>query len=269
MLRLTLKFDSPIPVEAEMVAPDRLADLSAAIIGRLPVAHGNATVPLGDVFHIAGSAMDGVVEVVGDCSRVKSLGAGMRKGRLSIFGNAGMHTGAGMVGGEIEVHGDAADWLGAEMRGGRIRVRGQAGDRVGVPYAGGQKGMRGGTILIDGSAGDEVGASMRRGLIAIGGSCGDFAGASMIAGSIFVFGPCGAWAGAGMRRGTIARFGGGAALPPTFRPACTFEPAFLGLYLAALRLWGFAAPAGLEFRTVCRYSGDALALGKGEILDLA
>ena len=72
-----------------------------------------------------------------------------------------------------------------------------------------------------------------------------------------------------MRRGTIARFDGGAALPPTFRPACTFEPAFLGLYLAALQRWGFTVPTGLEFRKVCRYSGDALALGKGEILDLA
>ena len=58
-------------------------------------------------------------------SKVKWIGRGMTRGRITIMGNAGMHLGAYMKGGAIEVSGNASDWLGAEMSGGLIRIRGQ------------------------------------------------------------------------------------------------------------------------------------------------
>jgi formylmethanofuran dehydrogenase subunit C len=125
--------------------------------------------------------------------------------------------------------------------------------------------MRGGELLIDGNAGDELGAVMRRGLIAVGGQAGAFAGAGMVAGSLFAVGAVGPHVGAGMKRGTIAAFGPALEMLPTFRYDCTYEPAFIDLYLRRLRVLRFAVPAiqRTQFR---RYRGDVVALGQGEIL---
>src|SRR5262245_51432502 len=158
MLLLKYRGSTTIPLEAECVTPDQLAGKSPAEIARLPVQHGNTPVPLGDFFGVEGDAGDGEVVVEGDCSRVKWLGAGMGGGRLTVRGNAGMHTGAEMTGGELRVEGSAGDWLGAEMRGGLVHVRGDAGHLVGAAYRGGHVGMRGGVILVAGRAGNEVGA---------------------------------------------------------------------------------------------------------------
>ena len=57
--------------------------------------------------------------------KIKWIGRGMTRGRITIAGNAGMHLGAYMKGGRIEVSGNVSDWLGAEMSGGLIRVRRQ------------------------------------------------------------------------------------------------------------------------------------------------
>jgi formylmethanofuran dehydrogenase subunit C len=266
MLRLRYTAATTIPVEAECVTPDNLAGKSAAEVAALAVQHGNATAALGDFFCIEGDAGDGEVVIEGDCSRVKYLGAGMSRGRLTIRGGAGMHVGAEMTGGELHVRGNAGDWAGAQMRGGLLHVHGDAGHLAGAAYRGGRAGMRGGEILIDGKAGDEVGAAMRRGLIAVGGGAGDFAGVSMIAGSIFLLGPGGMRHGTGMKRGTIALGGAPAALLPTFRYACTYRPVFLALYLRRLRAWGLPVEdrhLGGRWR---RHCGDRVAQGKGEIL---
>jgi formylmethanofuran dehydrogenase subunit C len=264
LLRLTLLTFSPIPLEADAIAPDRLRG-PLSTLSNLPVWHGNREMRLSDHFQIEGDAEDGVVEVLGDCSRVKGLGKAMTSGQLLIRGNAGMHTGAEMLGGRIDVIGDAGDWLGAEMRGGLIHVHGNARNRVGSAYLGAQVGMRGGAILIDGDAGDEAGANMRRGLIAVRGRCGDLAGVAMIAGSLFACGGVGRRAGAGMKRGSIVVIGGAFEPVPTFRFACVDRPAFLQVYLRQLTAWGFdgRAEPGRQFR---RFRGDQLALGRGEIL---
>src|SRR5262249_33969530 len=188
MLLLKYEHATTIPVEAECLTPDNLAGKSAAEVAALPVQHGNAPAPLGEFFRVSGDAADGEVTIEGDCGRVKWIGAGMTRGRITVRGNAGMHLGAEMRGGEIVVHGNAGDWFGAEMPGGRIHVRGDAGHLAGAAYRGSAVGMRGGVILVDGRAGNEVGSTMRRGLIAVGGDCGDFAGVGLIAGSILVFG---------------------------------------------------------------------------------
>jgi formylmethanofuran dehydrogenase subunit C len=266
MLRLRYRGVTSIPVEAECIRPDLLADKSVAAIAALPLWHGNAQVSLGEFFHVEGNAGEGEVVVEGDCRHVKLLGAGTTRGRLTIRGDVGMHLGAAMRGGAITVYGNAGDWLGAEMRGGLLHVHGDAGDLAGAAYRGSRAGMRGGALLIDGNAGNEIGATMRRGLIAVGGAVGDFAGASMIAGSIFLFGRAGLRAGAGIKRGTLAFFDAQPQLLPTFRRACAYRPLFIHLYLRQLRTWGFAAAERFLDGEWQRWCGDGAARGKGEIL---
>jgi formylmethanofuran dehydrogenase subunit C len=267
MVMLTLRYhgQTKIPVEAECLRPDNLAGKTLAEIAALPVQHGNAPAPLGEFFTLEGDAADQHVVIEGDCSRVKLIGSGMTSGRIDIHGDAGMHLGSEMKGGEIHVHGNAADWVGGEMRGGHIHVHGDAGHLVGAAYRGARLGMRGGVVLIDGKAGNEVGANMRRGLIAIGGDSGDFPGVSMIAGSVFVFGNPGQRPGAGMKRGTLA-VGGKVALLGTFRYDCEYQPVFLRVYLRQLVSWGFTAAERFLQGSWRRYSGDLVALGKGEVL---
>lgn len=266
MLKLHYYGESTIPLEAEAITPENLAGKSVSEIATLPLQHGNRAAPLGDFFEISGSVEDLKIEIEGDCSRVKWLGAGMKQGAISIRGAAGMHLGSEMAGGTIEVFGDAGDWVGAEMTGGRITVHGNAGHLIGSAYRGGHVGMRGGAILIQGDVGNEIGGHMRRGLIAVGGSAGDFAGVGLIAGSIFLFGQPGLRTGAGMKRGTIAIFGGEASLLPTFRYDCHYRPVFLSIYLRQLGDWGFKVPEGSFQGQWKRYSGDMVELGKGEIL---
>jgi formylmethanofuran dehydrogenase subunit C len=270
MLTLRYHASTTIPIEAEGVRPDLLADKSEAEIARLPVQHGNRQEALGEFFHATGDASDEQILIEGDCSRVKWIGAGMTRGRINIQGNAGMHLGAEMEGGRIDVHGQAGDWVGAEMRGGLIHVHGHAGHLLGGAYRGSRLGMRGGVILVDGNAENEVGGTMRRGLIAVGGNTGDFAGASLVAGSIFIFGRPGIRLGAGMKRGTITVFGEGPLpLLPSFRYDCTYRPQFMALYLRHLAGLGFAVAEQFLHASFERYSGDLVALGKGEVLKLA
>jgi formylmethanofuran dehydrogenase subunit C len=266
MLLLKYHGTTTVPIEAECLTPDHLAGKSLTELRTLPVQHGNAQVPLAEFFTLEGDGSDGEVVIEGDCSRVKWIGAGMTRGRITIRGHAGMHLGAEMAGGEIHVHGHAGDWVGAEMRGGRIHIYGDAGHLVGGAYRGSRVGMRGGVILVDGKAGNEVGCTMRRGLIAIGGNAGDFAGVSMIAGSIFIFGQPGIRTGAGMKRGTIALLDGKPQLLPTFRPDCVYRPIFMSIYLRQLRAWGFPFAEEHLHGLYQRYSGDLVALGKGEVL---
>lgn len=274
---LTLKEPLTIPLEADAIRPDLLAEKSRREIEALPLYHGNRQRRLGELFEVRGERSE-QVRIVGDLSRVKKLGYGMAGGRLVVEGDAGMHLGALMRGGEIVVEGDASDWLGAEMRGGLIRVKGNAGNFIGAAYWGSRRGMNRGTIIVEGDAGNEVGGRMRRGLIVILGEAGDFLGANMIAGTIVVFGRVGRGPGAGMRRGTIVLFGGGqsgqsGALPlqppqllPTFRYDCTYNPTFLRVYLRALRRYGIEVREEYIAGNYRRYNGDIAELGKGEIL---
>lgn len=266
MLTLQYRGTSGIPIEAETLTPDFLAGKSLAQIERLPVRHGNAQVPLAEFFHIAGDPSDEQIILEGDCSRVKRIGERMKSGQIAVQSNAGMHLGAEMTGGSIVVHGRADNWTGAQMQGGRIHVHGDAGDQLGGAYRGSRKGMRGGVILVDGRAGCEIGANMRRGLIAVGGDAGDFAGVNMLAGSIFLLGSAGRRLGAGMKRGSLLLFGRAEPLLPTFRFACVYQPVFVPIYLKQLRSWSFAPAEHVEVRDFARFSGDLLALGKGEIL---
>jgi formylmethanofuran dehydrogenase subunit C len=182
MISLTLHRQFTVPLECENVLPDVTAGLSHAELAALPVFMGKRQYRLDEFFTVEGERSD-QLEIAGDCAKVKWLGRGMSRGRLTVRGNAGMHLGSQMSGGTIEVTGNASDWVGAEMRGGTITVGGNAGGQIGAAYRGGTTGMRGGTIIIGGAAGLEVGMRMKRGTIIIRGPVRDFAGLQMRGGT--------------------------------------------------------------------------------------
>src|SRR5262245_43619812 len=114
MITLTLKEQPSVPLEAEVLSPDVTAALSHDAIRALPVFLGKRQRRLDDFFAVEGEASD-ELEIRGDASKVKWIGRGMTRGRITIAGNAGMHLGAYMKGGAIVVSGNVSDWLGAEM----------------------------------------------------------------------------------------------------------------------------------------------------------
>ena len=263
-LALTLRTTPTVPLEAEVLSPARLSGLSAREAAKLTVVYGNQRADLGDFFEVGGSA-DGELQLTGDLTRVKRIGAGMAEGRIVVHGSAGMHLGANMTGGEIIVEGDAGDWVGPEMAGGRIVVKGNAGHLVGGAPRGSTIGMRGGEILVFGNAGNEVGNGMRRGLIAIGGDAGDFTGVNVLAGTIVVLGNLGWRPGAGLKRGSIVSMQP-AELLPTFSYDCTYAPLFLSLYLRHLHSVGLAVTDAQLNGLYQRWSGDGVELNRGEVL---
>jgi len=265
-LALRLREPPAAPVLAPALSADRLAGLSAAEVERLELRHGNRRAAVGDLFAVSGDA-DGEVRIAGDLSAVQGLGSAMSAGRLVIEGDAGAHTGAQMTGGEIVVEGDAGDWTGAAMTGGLVVVRGSAGRGLGAAYPGGRAGMRGGEIVVHGDAGSEAAAGLRRGLVAVAGRTGAHAGMRMLAGTFAALGPLGDHPGAEMRRGTIVAMSAPRLLP-TFAPACVYRPPFLTLVLRRLAALGAPIRAEHLDGSYRRYSGDALDLGRGEILVL-
>src|SRR5262249_48476512 len=116
---LTLKERPHVPLEAELLCPDVIASLAHEEVRALPVVLGKRQRRLDDFFEVEGPGSEDLV-IRGDAGRVKWIGRGMTRGRVSIAGNAGMHLGAYMKGGTIEVSGDASDWVGGEMTGGRV-----------------------------------------------------------------------------------------------------------------------------------------------------
>jgi formylmethanofuran dehydrogenase subunit C len=253
-----------VPLEAEVLSPDVMAELSADAIRALPVYLGKRQRRVDDFFEVDGGSSDQIT-IQGDAARVKWIGRAMTRGRITIAGNAGMHLGAYMSGGAIEVSGNGSDWAGAEMSGGLIRIGGNAGGQIGAAYRGSSTGMRDGTILVGGSAGLEVGMRMKRGIIAVGGPVRDFAGLQMKGGTIVLGSGAELRTGAWMIRGTIISLGR-VPLLPTFSYAATYMPGFLRMYSAYLGSLGFTLPCDEQQGAYRRYTGDTSVPGRGEIL---
>lgn len=264
MIKLTLKDQPNVPLEAEVISPDVMASLSHASLCALPVFLGKRQLRLDEMFEVEGEAGE-TIEVHGDARKVKWIGRGMTRGNLKIIGNAGMHLGATMHGGRIDVSGNATDWIGAEMTGGTITVAGNAGGQIGAAYRGSLQGMRGGTIYVGGSAGLEVGMRMRRGLIVLGGPARDFTGLQMKGGTIFLLSGAELRTGAWMNRGTIISL---KPLPllPTFHRGADGHPNFLRLFQKPLSALGVSLPLEGSRGAYRHYWGDSSVPGKGEIL---
>ena len=90
---LTLKERPSVPLEAETITPDAIALLANDQIRALPVILGKRQYRLEDFFAIEGAGSENL-ELHGDAGRVKWIGRGMTRGRITIFGDAGMHLGA-------------------------------------------------------------------------------------------------------------------------------------------------------------------------------
>src|ERR1700730_5252146 len=253
MITLTLREQPPVPLEAESLSPDVTVDLTNDAIRALPIYLGKRQRRVDEFFTVEGAASDDL-EIRGDARKVKWIGRGMTRGRITIVGNAGMHLGAYMKGGAIDVSGNATDWLGAQMSGGLIRIRGNAGGQVGAAYRGSLSGMTDGTILIDGTAGLEVGMRMKRGIIAVGGLVRDFAGLQMKGGTIVMRSGAELRTGAWMVRGTIVSL---TPIPllPTFTYASTYNPTFLRLYAKHLKTLGFSIPSEDGDGAYLRFTG--------------
>ena len=263
MITLTLKEQPEVPIEAEALSPDILADLAHDEIRALPVFLGKRQLHLEELFEVEGESSE-ELEIHGDAGRVKWLGRGMTRGHLKVVGNAGMHLGAFMKGGTIEVSGNASDWIGAEMSGGLIRIGGNAGGQIGAAYRGSLTGMTAGTVVVEGSAGLEVGMRMKRGTIIVKGMAKDFTGLEMKGGTIILGGAelrTGAW----MNRGTIISL---TPIPllPTFAYNCSYNPTFLRVFARELGELGVTLPFEESEGSYELYSGDAAVSRKGELL---
>lgn len=265
MITLTLKQAvDGVPLEAESICPDVTAALDNSAIRALPVYLGKRQCRIDDFFTVDGETSE-EIEVHGDLRKVRWIGRGMTRGRISIDGNAGMHLGAYMKGGTIDVSGAASDWVGAEMSGGQIRVAGNAGGQIGAAYRGSRSGMTDGTIVIGGSAGLEVGMRMKRGLIVIGGPARDFAGLEMKGGTLVLRSGAELRTGAWMNRGTIISLKS-VALLPSFLYSSSYVPTILGVLGKHLGSLGINLPLELVGGTYQRFLGDTSVKGKGEIL---
>ncbi|MEM4700032.1 MAG: formylmethanofuran dehydrogenase subunit C [Candidatus Nezhaarchaeales archaeon] len=203
------KFVFTVPVEAERIRPDTFAGKSANEIAKLPVYEGNTKRALGDLFNIEGSpgsqALDTLIRLEGDLSKVRRIGEKMSAGKIVIKGDVAHYVGFSMKGGSIEIHGNAGLWLGGKMKGGEIVVFGNAGDFVGGSLRGELpgKGMSGGTIIIHGDAGVEVGRGMSGGTILVYGCAGELPGVDMRGGTIGIKGDCDGRPGARMTGGRV------------------------------------------------------------------
>lgn len=276
-LRLKLKEDNPalikrnnkvigkVPVEAENINPDLIKDLNLEDLKNLELLVGKKAYKFKDFFEIAGEPA-AEIEIYGDLSNFKYIGAAMTSGKIIVDGNTGMHTASEMKGGKIEIKGNTGDWLGAEMTGGFIKIYGDAGNYVGAAFRGDKLGMNRGLIYIKGNAGNFTANKMRRGEIIINGNCGNLLAAQMIAGSVYVFGKCGSRVGAGMKRGTII-LSDDIKLLPTFNYNISYNPNFLNIAYNHLEDdYNIKVPDNLRSGNYARYTGDNTELGKGEIL---
>src|SRR5689334_6772270 len=263
-ITLHLKRPPTVPLEAEVITPNKLAELSNEEIRSLTVYHGKRQLPLGEFFDVEGERSEDIV-IHGALHKVRWIGRAMSKGSVTIHGDVGMHLGAYMTGGRIEVHGHATDWVGAEMRNGLIHIHGNAGGQVGAGYRGSMLGMRDGLILVDGSAGLEVGMRMKGGLIVIGGPAKDFTGLQMKGGTIVLMSGAEIRTGAWMNRGTIVSMKP-LTMMPTFELTNDRDPTFLADYAAKVKEFGIELPCGAGDGKFSHYSGDLSVSDKGEIL---
>ncbi len=260
-IELTPLEQTKIPIEAEVISPDKFAAKTIDEIKEMVVWRGNRQKKLGELFEVAGesaeSPEDISIVINGDVPTVKRIGQDMSAGEIIIKGNVGMHIGAKMKGGKITVEGDADHWTGAEMRAGEIHIKGNAGNYLGAAYRGSYEGMKrlkkgvSGTIVVDGNAGSEVASRIAGGKILVKGNVGPFAGLHMSGGRLVIQGDVQERAGGEMTKGRIIIIGKLSELLPTFK----FEEEVPEIELTDEKIKG----------PFLRFSGDLSEEGNGSI----
>ena len=271
-LILTPKKPTAIPIEAEVISPDKVIGKTIEEIKKLTVYKGNKAYTLQEFFKIEGETSDTVndqkIIVAGNSPHIKYIGSEMTGGFLLVKGSAGMHTASKMEGGELHIEGDADDWAGAEMKGGLLRINGNAGNLLGSAYRGSPEGMTGGCIIVGGNVGHEVASFMRRGMLIIQGDSGPFLGSHMNGGEIFVLGKTAKRAGAQAKGngGFIACLGGVEEILPTYIVDTKYNPVFMRLYIQQLVSLGIEKAVNYLDIPLRRYRGDLAVGGNAEIL---
>ena len=262
-LTLTLRAPPVRSMDVSALTPERLAGLSVAHIGALPLPDGSCVADLFDIE--AGDAHHLLIR--NSCDRLTHIGAAMRSGTISVEGDCGDYAGLGLNGGHLNIGGNAGDFAGGAMKAGMIRIGGNAGDFAGGALTGNRQGMRGGTLAIHGDAGDRAGERMRRGLLLIGANAGAYCGANMLAGTIFVAGKAGTMPGFSLARGTLLLAHMPEHIPVTFQDSGEHALLFLTLLEKQLQREGPAFARFLPLnQKVRRYCGDLALGGTGEIL---
>jgi len=221
MIKLSTVREFNYPIIAECINPDVFNGKTREEIEGLEIWEGNKQKKLGELFKVEENKAEnpqekGAIALHGNVSKVRRIGAGMKSGEITIYGDAGMHLGEEMKGGKIVVHGNVEGWAGSMMKGGIIEIHGNASDYLGAPYRGSSEGMRGGKIIVSGNVGNEAGAYMRGGIIKIYGCAGQFVGFRMRDGAIYVHKDAESRAGACMIGGKIIVNGFLESILPTF-----------------------------------------------------
>ncbi len=144
-------------LDLRALAPDRLDGLSLAEIAGLRLGASQHSPQVADYFDVSGEDSSQMI-FEGDCSRCDYIGAGMRRGQITICGNAGDYVSASMLGGTLICQGNVGDRLADSMRRGLVLVDGNAGSYVASR-------MIAGTVGIYGKVGDHLGFAMKRGTI--------------------------------------------------------------------------------------------------------
>jgi len=221
MINLYPAKEFKFPIIAECINPDVFQGKTPEEIEGLKIWEGNKQKKLGELFKVEeikaeNSPEKEAITIKGDVSKVRRIGACMKSGEITIYGNVGIHLGEEMRGGKITVHGNVGGWAGSMMKGGTIEIHGDAGDYLGAPYRGSSEGMRGAKITVYGNVGSEAGAYMRKGIMKIYGNAGQFVGLRMHNGTIYVQKDCEGRAGACMTEGIIVVGGFLESVLPTF-----------------------------------------------------
>ena len=88
--RITLTLRVPLTerLDADAIAPDRLAALDAKEISELQLWAGRTAVPLGDVFNVDGERSPKLM-LDGDLTQLHGVGTLMSAGTLEIMGSVG------------------------------------------------------------------------------------------------------------------------------------------------------------------------------------
>jgi formylmethanofuran dehydrogenase subunit C len=217
MISLTSSREFKYPIIAECINPDVFSGKTCEEIAALEIWEGNKQKKLGELFKIEeNKAESPSITISGDVSKVRRMGAEMKAGEITVYGNVGMHLGEEMKGGKIVVHGNVDAWAGSMMKNGLIEIHGNTSDYLGAPYRGSHEGMRRGKILVYGNVGNEAGAYMHDGIIKVYGSAGQFAGLRMHGGTIYIQKDCEGRAGACMTDGKVVVGGFLESVLPTF-----------------------------------------------------
>jgi formylmethanofuran dehydrogenase subunit C len=261
-LVFTLKHEPDQRLDLSPLVPHLLDGKGASEIAGIELQTTREKRAAGDIFAVKdGDA--GSIRFEGGSSRFDHLGAGLKKGEITVEGDCGYAAGRAMSGGRLTIGGGAGPFAGTGLSGGRLEIKGDAGAFLGAPLDGEMEGMTGGLVLVRGSAGDRTGDRLRRGTIVVEGAAGDFFGSRIIAGTLIALGGAGLSPGYLMRRGTIV-LGTAPGLSPTFVDCGAHSLVFTRVFS---RLVGDDSRAAAELlaRPLRRFGGDTGVLGKGEV----